>query len=104
MSHSKYNKRGHSLYLDNWNPNAKKYINECSVCGHKGYSPAIEQPDFLSDTDKDPFTFSVNKAIYEELTKTFSLTASAVLPKNRKNTKKTTAFTVFTTTTLLQTM
>ena len=72
MSHSKYNKRGHSLYLDNWNPNAKKYINECSVCGHKGYSPAIEQPDFLSDTDKDPFTFSVNKAIYEELTKTFS--------------------------------
>ena len=27
MSHSKYNKRGKSLYLDNWNPNAKKYIN-----------------------------------------------------------------------------
>ena len=73
MSHSKYNKRGKSLYLDNWNPNAKKYINECSVCGHKGYSPAIEQPDFSSDTDKDPFTFSVNKAIYEELTKTFSV-------------------------------
>ena len=73
MSHSKYNKRGKSLYLDNWNPNAKKYINECSVFGHKGYSPAIEQPDFLSDTDKDPFTFSVNKAIYEELTKTFSV-------------------------------
>ena len=46
--------------------------NECSVCGHKGYSPAIEQHGFLSDTDKDPFTFSVNKAIYEELTKTFS--------------------------------
>ena len=73
MSHSKYNKRGKSLYLDNQNPNAKKYINECSVCGYKGYSPAIEQPDFLTDTDKDPFMFSVNKAIYEELTKTFSL-------------------------------
>ncbi len=73
MSHSKYNKRGKSLYLDNRNPSAKKYINECSVCGYKGYSPAIEQPDFLTDTDKDPFTFSVNKAIYEELTKTFSL-------------------------------
>ena len=73
MSHSKYNKRGKSLYLDNQNPNAKKYINECSVCGYKGYTPAIEQPDFLTDTDKDPFTFSVNKAIYEELTKTFSL-------------------------------
>lgn len=73
MSHSKYNKRGKSLYLDIWNPNAKKYINECSVCGHKGYSPTIEQPDFLSDTDKDPFTFTVNKAIYEELTRTFSV-------------------------------
>lgn len=73
MSHSKYNKRGHSLYLDSWNPNAKKYINECKICGHKGYSPAIEQPDFLSDRGKDPFVFAVNKAIYEELTKTFSL-------------------------------
>ncbi len=73
MSHSKYNKRGQSLYLSNWNPDAKKYINECSVCGYKGYSSAIEQPDFLSDKDKDPFVFSVNKAIYEELTKKFSL-------------------------------
>ena len=72
MSHSKWNKRGQSLYLENWNPNAKKYINECKLCGYKGYSPAIEQPDFLSDSDKDPFVFSVNKAIYEELTKTFS--------------------------------
>ena len=73
MSHSKYNKRGNSLYLNNWNPNAKKYINECKICGYKGYSPAIEQPDFLSEKDKDPFVFSVNKAIYEELTKTFSV-------------------------------
>lgn len=46
MSHSKYHKRGRSLYLDNWNPNAKKYINECKLCGNKGYSPAIEQSDF----------------------------------------------------------
>ena len=73
MSHSKYNKRGKSLYLDNWNPDAKKYINECKICGYKGYSPYIDQPDFLSDTDKNPFTFAVNKAIYEELTKTFSV-------------------------------
>ncbi len=73
MSHSKYNKRGRSLYLDNWNPDAKKYIHECKICGYKGYSPAIEHPDFLSDTDKEPFAFAVNKAIYEELTKTFSV-------------------------------
>ena len=73
MSHSKYNKRGHSLYLDNWNPEANKYINECKICGYKGYTPAIEHPNFLSDSDKAPFTFSINKAIYEELTKTFSV-------------------------------
>jgi len=72
MSHSKSNKRGHSLYLDKWNPNAKKYINECKICGCKGYSPAIEYPGFFSDRDKDPFTFSKNKAIYTELTKAFS--------------------------------
>jgi len=73
MSHSKYNKRGHSFYLENWNPNAKKYINECKICGYKGYSPAIEQPDFLTERDKDPGVFSLNKSIYKELTKTFSL-------------------------------
>ena len=73
MSHSKYHKRDRSLYLEHGNPNAKKYINECKICGYKGYSPAIEQPDFLSNSDKDPFTFSINKAIYEELTKTFSV-------------------------------
>ncbi len=73
MSHSKMNKRGKSLYLDNWNPNAKKYINECKLCGRKGYGPAIEQEDFLSDKEKAPFVFSVNKAIYTELTKTFTV-------------------------------
>lgn len=62
MSHSKYTKRGRSLYIENWNPYAKKYINTCTVCGYKGYSPAIEQDDFCQTTE--------NKAIYEELTKT----------------------------------
>ncbi len=73
MSHSKYNKRGHSLYLESFNPHAKKYINTCRICGYKGYSPAIMQPDFLSDRDKEPLVFAVNKAIYEELTKTLSV-------------------------------
>lgn len=71
MSHSKYHKRDRSLYLEHWNPNAKKYINECKICGYKGYSPVIERSDFLSNSDKDPCTFSINKAIYEELTKVF---------------------------------
>jgi hypothetical protein len=60
MSHGKHNKRGHSLYLENYNPNAKKYIVECKICGFKGYSPAIKQPDFLSN--KGSSTFTVNKA------------------------------------------
>ncbi len=66
MSHSKYNKRGNSFYLEHWNPNAKKYINECKICGYRGYSPTIEEPGFL-------VAELVNKAIYTELTKTFSV-------------------------------
>lgn len=62
MSHSKFTKRGRSLYLESWNPSAKKYINTCIICGHKGYSPVIEQECF---TDTVP-----NRVIYEELKKT----------------------------------
>ena len=67
MSHSKNTKRGFSLYLEKWNPSAKKYINVCSICGCKGYSPVILEVDFY---DKNPIVFSENRATYEELTKT----------------------------------
>lgn len=63
MPHSKYRKKGQSLYLDNWNPYAKKYINVCVLCGRKGYSPAIEEKDFQNSLER--------KAIYEELTKMY---------------------------------
>lgn len=63
MSHSKHTKRGYSLYIENWNPAAKKYINTCAVCGKKGYSPAIEQKDFCNNLE--------NNAIYKELVKIF---------------------------------
>ena len=43
MSHSKHTKRGYSLYLEKWNPAAKKYIHTCALCGCRGYSPALEQ-------------------------------------------------------------
>ena len=43
MSHSKHTKRGYSLYLEKWNPAAKKYIHTCAMCGCRGYSPALEQ-------------------------------------------------------------
>lgn len=64
MSHSKYTKRCYSLYIEKWNPSAKKYINTCAICGHKGYRPVIEQTDFCSNLE--------NKAIYKELTKILS--------------------------------
>ena len=60
MSHSKHTKRGYSLYIEKWNRSAKKYINICAICGHKGYSPVIEQGDF-------PIK---NNVIYKELSKT----------------------------------
>ena len=67
VSHSKMTKRGFSLYLERWSPSAKKYINICRICGHKGYSPVIEQNGFCSDRR--------NTAIYEELTKTLRVMA-----------------------------
>lgn len=64
MSHSKSRKNGKSLYLDNWNPSAQRYIHVCYLCGRKGYSPAIEEEDFLNSLER--------KAIYKELTRMFA--------------------------------
>ena len=63
MSNSKFRNNGQSLYIDNWNPTAKRYINICSLCGQKGYSPAIEEGDFIVDLE--------HQAIYNELRKMF---------------------------------
>lgn len=62
MSHSKHTKRDYSIYIEKWNKSAKKYINICAVCGHKGYSPVIEYDDFCTTPE--------NKVIYKELSKT----------------------------------
>lgn len=67
MSHSKFYKRGFSLYLDVWNRSAKRFINICCICGKQGYSPAILEVDFYN---RDPNIYSEKRAIYEELTKT----------------------------------
>jgi len=64
MSHSKYTKRGYSLYIEKWNPSAKKYINTCVICGYKGCSPVIEQKGFCDDLE--------SKVIYKELTRILS--------------------------------
>ncbi len=67
MSHSKMTKRGHSLYIERWNPSAQKYINTCSLCGRQGYSPAIEDEDFIKPLRQIGDLERV--AIYNELTK-----------------------------------
>lgn len=64
MSHSKMTKKGYSLYIEKWNPKAKKYINTCTICGNRGYDPSIEQTGFIDDTER--------RAIYVELSKIFS--------------------------------
>ena len=64
MSHSKHNKNGKSLYIEKWNPKAKKYINTCALCGKQGYNPSIEQEGVIGDTER--------RAIYIELKKTLS--------------------------------
>ena len=64
MSHSKINKNGYSLYIEKWNPKAKKYINTCALCGSQGYSPSIEHEGFVDDAER--------RAIYSELKKTLS--------------------------------
>ena len=68
MSHSKLTRRGRSLYLEKWNPSAKKYICTCALCGKQGYSPAILEPDFVSAPGK--LQNLERYAIREELIKT----------------------------------
>ncbi len=62
MSHSKHTKRSYSLYIEKWDKSAKKYINTCKICGHRGYSPVIEYEDFCTDWK--------NEVIFYELSKT----------------------------------
>ncbi len=52
MSHSKFRKRGKSLYIDSWNPGAKKYIVACIQCGAKGYKPSISETDFDNSIER----------------------------------------------------
>lgn len=53
MSHSKHTKRGYSIYLEKWNPTAKKYINVCAICGSRGYSPVVENLEFKETMARD---------------------------------------------------
>ena len=66
MSHSKKTKRGYSLYVDQWNPSAKNFINTCQVCGKQGYNPSIDEEGFIHPSAT--VTDHVHSAIHAELT------------------------------------
>ena len=70
MSHSKYTKRGHSLYVENRNPDAKRFINTCVVCGAQGYSPSIDEDGFVYDKSKK-VNDNIHRVIRAELTKIY---------------------------------
>ena len=69
MSHSKTTKRGKSLYIDKWNPAAKRFINTCKICGAQGYAPTIEADGFV--LDGGGMIDGEHRAIRAELKKTF---------------------------------
>ncbi len=46
MSHSKLTKRGRSHYLEVFNPEAKRFVVQCVLCGTTGFAPGVLAPDF----------------------------------------------------------
>ncbi len=52
MSHSKFTKRGKSLFIESWNPATKKHINTCALCGAQGYNPSIDEDGFVREHKK----------------------------------------------------
>ena len=65
MSHSKFNKKGISLYIKKTNPESKRYIKTCAICGCKGYNSSIDCDGF----DDDP----IRRVIRNELKRNFSM-------------------------------
>lgn len=66
MSHSKKTKRGRSLFVEKWNPSAKRFINVCALCGSQGYDPAIDEDGFVYDDANNIDNFE-HRAIRSEL-------------------------------------
>ena len=67
MSHSNQTKRGYSLYIEKWHRSAKKYINTCAICGHKGYSPVIEHEEFCNHVIQKELSKTLCKLSLDEL-------------------------------------
>lgn len=69
MSHSKKTKRGRSLYIENWNPRARRFIAVCALCGREGYRPSILEEGFEKEGVAPDFE---HRAIVAELTRVYS--------------------------------
>lgn len=39
------------MYIEKWNPSAKKYINTCALCGKSGCSPSLEEPEMINSAE-----------------------------------------------------
>lgn len=63
MSHSKTTKKGYSLYIEKWNPKAKKHINTCKVCGTQGYNPSIDSEGFSDDSERRVIRYELKKTL-----------------------------------------
>ena len=72
MSHSKRTKRGHSHYVESDNPDAKRFINTCILCGKQGYRPSIEEAGFEGDGGVLRNKNFVHSVIYAELSRTMN--------------------------------
>ncbi len=70
MSHSKFTKRGRSLYIQKWNPSAKRFIRTCVICGAQGYSPDIDDEGFVYDNAHN-LSHTEHRAIRAELKRVF---------------------------------
>ena len=69
MSHSKKTKRGRSLYIESWNPRARRFIAVCALCGKEGYRPSILEEGFEKEGGAPHFE---HRAIVAELMKIYS--------------------------------
>ena len=68
MSHSKKTKRGRSLYIESWNPRARRFIAVCALCGKEGYRPSILEEGFEKEGGAPHFE---HRAIAAELVKIY---------------------------------
>ena len=66
MSHSKFHKKGKSLYVSNWNKNSNRHLNTCLQCGTVGYKPGILDDGFVTDQVKGVIKREL-MAAYEQL-------------------------------------